>query len=78
MEKLLYQLDDLKQKQRNRHFQSWTNKKTDNEPDALVNKDVINNYIYELKNFLNYNHYKIKDDKQFKDEIASYIYNNSY
>ena len=78
MEKLIYQLQELKQKQRNDDFHSWLNKKIEDSNNAFTNKDIIKNYIYELTEFLKFNNYKIKDSKQFKDEIASYIYNNSF
>jgi hypothetical protein len=78
MEKLLYQLKELRKKQQNDNFHNWLNKKVEDSQDAFTNKDVVKNYIYELTEFLKYNNYKIKDSKQFKDEIASYIYNNSY
>ena len=78
MENLIYKLQELREKQRNDDFHTWLNKKVDSCDDAFTNKDIIKNYIYELTDFLKFNNYKIKNDKQFKDEIASYIYNNSY
>ena len=78
MENLIYKLQELRGKQRNDDFHTWLNKKVDSCDDAFTNKDIIKNYIYELTDFLKFNNYKIKNDKQFKDEIASYIYNNSH
>lgn len=78
MENLIYKLQELREKQRNDDFHTWLNKKVDSCDDAFTNKDIIKNYIYELTDFLKFNNYKIKNDKQFKDEIASYIYNNSH
>jgi hypothetical protein len=78
MEKLLYALQQTRDKRKQASFQKWLEKKTDTDEDALSNKDVVVNYLTEIRVYLKHNNYKIKNDKQFKDDIASYIYNNSY
>lgn len=41
------------------------------------NIDIINKYICDILDLLKKNKYTITNLKEFKDEIASYIYNNN-
>lgn len=78
---LFYSLDQLNKKQRIREKNEWLNKNlkySENSPDEnLKYKDVINEYVSEITILLTGKNYKIKDTKQFKDDITSFIYNES-
>ena len=77
MEKILYALQKNKEKYKKENFQLWLNKKINSDTNSLEYKDVVLSYIAEIKDFLKNNNYQIKNNKQFKDEIASYIYSES-
>jgi len=55
-------------------FNDWIN---DNIEPNKKNKDVVYEMLGEISSILNYYGYKIKDTKQFKNELASYIYSES-
>tara|TARA_B100001142_G_scaffold288726_1_gene305067 strand:- start:1483 stop:1734 length:252 start_codon:yes stop_codon:yes gene_type:complete len=78
---LYYSLDQLNKKQRIREKNEWLNKNlkySENSPDEnLKYKDVITEYVSEITILLTGKNYKIKDTKQFKDDITSFIYNES-
>ena len=64
----------LREKQRNDIFNVWLDKNI--EPNK-TNKDVVYEMIGEISLMLDEYGYKIKDRKQFKNELASYIYSES-
>jgi len=64
----------LREKQRNDIFNEWLDKNI--EPNK-TNKDVVYEMIGEILLMLDEYGYKIKDRKQFKNELASYIYSES-
>ena len=59
---------------KNNIFNDWLNKNI--EPNK-TNKDVVYEMLGEIYLILNSYGYKIKDTKQFKNELASYIYSES-
>ena len=59
---------------KNELFNKWLNKNI--EPNK-TNKDVVYEMLGEISLMLVSYGYKIKDTKQFKNEIASYIYSES-
>jgi len=61
-------------KQKNDKFNDWLNKNL--EP-KKQNKDVVYEMIGEINNLLTNYGYKITDQKQFKNELATYIYKES-
>lgn len=64
----------LQEKHKNDMFNDWIN---DNIEPNKKNKDVVCEMLGEISSILNYYGYKIKDTKQFKNELASYIYSES-
>ena len=61
-------------KTQNENFNDWLEKIV--EPN-ISNKDVVYEMFGEVYEILQYHGYKIKDAKQFKNELATYIYNES-
>ena len=57
-----------------RDFNDWLNKNVENDK---KNSDIIFEIIGDISELLYLNNYKIKNKKQFKDEIASYVYRDS-
>ena len=53
MEKLLFSLQENRMKQKNEKFKSWLKRKTNTDEHTLSFQDIISNYIFELKIFLN-------------------------
>lgn len=62
------------EKYRNENFNKWLNKNI--EPNK-TNKEVVYEMLGEISLMLDSYGYKIKDTKQFKNELASYIYSES-
>jgi hypothetical protein len=56
------------------NFNDWLDKNI--EPNT-ANKDVVYEMLGEIKSMLKINGYKIQNEKQFKNELATYIYNDS-
>lgn len=64
----------LLEKQKNDIYNEWLDKNI--EPNK-TNKEIVYEMIGEISLMLDDYGYKIKDRKQFKNEIASYIYSES-
>ena len=64
-------LAKLRQKHREENFQEWLN--TENREGFIV-KDILIKMIQEMKTVLTNDGYVIKDEKAFRDYMASYIY----
>lgn len=62
-----------KDKEQSRHddFQKWLNICNDY---GAPNSNFVYSFIDKIKEILNLYQYEIKDEKRFKDEIASFIY----
>lgn len=69
--KLLNNLKNLKEKQKNEKFNNWLNKTVD---ENITNKDIFYEMFYEIETMLVNNNHIINNKKQFKNELASYIY----
>ncbi len=78
---LLYQLNQLRKNQLEREKNEWLEKNikySENSADEnLKYKDVIHEYLVDITLLLEKKNYRIRDKKQFKDEITSYIYKES-
>ena len=78
---LLYQLNQLRKNQLEREKNEWLEKNikySENSADEnLKYKDVIHEYLVDITLLLERKNYRIRDKKQFKDEITSYIYKES-
>jgi len=55
-------------------FQKWLNSDTDRN---ISNANKIENIAYAIFNSLKNSNYKINNEKEFKDELATYIYHIS-
>lgn len=66
-------LAKLRQKHREENFQDWLNTKN---REGFVVKNILNKMIKEMKSVLTNDGYVIKDEKAFRDYMASYIYRN--
>ena len=72
-EDLFNGLAKLRQQQRKDKFQDWLN--TENR-EGFVVKNILNKMIKEITDVLKQDGYLIKDQKAFRDYLASYIYRN--
>tara|TARA_B100001093_G_scaffold519746_1_gene610214 strand:+ start:752 stop:964 length:213 start_codon:yes stop_codon:yes gene_type:complete len=59
---------------KNKNFNNWLLKEV--EPNKL-NKEVVHELLSEINIMLDAYGYKIKNPKQFKNELASYMYRES-
>ena len=66
-------LANLRQKHREENFQDWLN--TENREGFII-KNILIKMIKEMKSVLTNDGYVIKDEKAFRDYMASYIYRN--
>jgi len=71
---LFNSLRDMRKKHREENFQDWLQKYND---DNVPNVNFIKWFIDEMRPILKHYNYEITDEKIFKDEIASFIYNLS-
>lgn len=71
---LFNSLRDMRKKHREENFQDWLQKYND---DNVPNVNFIKWFIDEMRTILKHYNYEITDEKIFKDEIASFIYNLS-
>ena len=78
---LLYNLYQLRKKHRIQKKNDWFEKNLKysegSSDEHLKNKDVIIEYLSEITLLLKTKNYNIRDPKQFKDDISSYIYKES-
>ena len=72
-EDLFNGLAKFRQQQRKDKFQDWLN--TENR-EGFVVKNILNKMIKEITDVLKQDGYLIKDQKAFRDYLASYIYRN--
>ena len=93
MYEFFLKLEKIRENEKNRKFQKWLNTNIDYNNyhydeinDKLVGwsdsnvvriKSIINNFILDLKTIIAENGYSINEQNKFKDEIASFLYNES-
>tara|TARA_B100000035_G_C21034956_1_gene570415 strand:- start:3552 stop:3794 length:243 start_codon:yes stop_codon:yes gene_type:complete len=71
---VLINIEDLKKKEKNRKFQEWLDSTTeDNIPVKYIIEKMCNEVIKSIKD----NNMKISNEKQLKNEIATFIYRRS-
>lgn len=83
--KLLVTLDNSRIKHKNDVFLQWLDKIViDNrlrdgfdKTDVVSNKDIVNEMLMDIDSLLNKHDYKIKDTKAFRNETATYVYNET-
>jgi hypothetical protein len=73
--KVLTNLAFLKDKRRNIQFQEWINS---NSEDNIPIKFIINKMCLDVIKSIKDNNMKISNEKQLKNEIATFIYQRSY
>jgi len=73
--KVLTNLEFLKDKRRNIQFQEWINS---NSEDNIPIKFIINKMCLDVIKSIKDNNMKISNEKQLKNEIATFIYQRSY
>lgn len=64
-------LEKLREQQRHDNFKDWLNSKTSN---GFIVKNILNKMIKEMTDVLKKDGYVIKDEKAFRNYLASYIY----
>ena len=65
-------LAKIREQHRQNKFQDWLNSKNE---DGILIKNILNKMIKEITTVLTSDGYVIKDQKAFRDYLASYIYN---
>ena len=73
-EKLFKALHKLKQKQKKESFQDWLEKRTFED---IRIRDILTQMVLDVKNEIQMRGFTIKDENQLKNNIATFIYNNS-
>ena len=72
--RLFESLEKSRQEQKDQNFQNWLKKENE---DGAPNTQFILWFIDEIKIILKHYKYDITNEKRFKDEIATFIYNLS-
>ena len=65
-------LAKIRKQNRQNKFQDWLNSKNE---DGFIIREILNKMIKEITDVLSADGYVIKDEKAFRDYLASYIYN---
>ena len=65
-------LAKIRKQNRQNKFQDWLNSKNE---DGFIIREILNKMIKEITDVLSSDGYVIKDQKAFRDYLASYIYN---
>ena len=65
-------LAKIRQQHKEDKFQGWLNSKNE---DGFIIREILNKMIKEMTEALSIDGYVIKDQKAFRDYLASYIYN---
>tara|TARA_B100001057_G_scaffold478927_1_gene549941 strand:+ start:117 stop:410 length:294 start_codon:yes stop_codon:yes gene_type:complete len=68
---LFESLAKIRQQNRKDKFQEWLNSYND----GIIVKDILNKMLRDITKVLTTDGYVIKDEKAFRDYLASYIYN---
>jgi len=72
--KLLQELDNVKINEKKRKFHDWLNKTN---IDDIKYSIIINHFYKDLKNIIINNNFTITNEKQLRNEIATFIYSVS-
>ena len=72
--KLLQELEDVKINEKKRKFNDWLNKTN---VDNLKYTVIINHFYKDLKNIIINNNFTITNEKQLRNELATFIYSVS-
>ena len=71
LQKVLREIEEMNNIEENNKFQKWLKSDTDRN---ISNYSKIEIMTYAIFNTLKNNNYKINNEKEFKDEFATYIY----
>ena len=73
--KVLIDIENSEKKRENRKFQEWLNSTNENDiPIKNIIQMICNDVIQSIRN----NNMKISNEKQLKNEVATFIYQRSY
>tara|TARA_B100000902_G_scaffold215375_1_gene204870 strand:+ start:5916 stop:6224 length:309 start_codon:yes stop_codon:yes gene_type:complete len=72
--KLLQELEDVKINEKKRKFNDWLNKTN---IDNIKYTVIINHFYKDLKNIIINNNFTITNEKQLRNELATFIYSLS-
>tara|TARA_B110000495_G_C23029451_1_gene612604 strand:- start:2291 stop:2602 length:312 start_codon:yes stop_codon:yes gene_type:complete len=72
--KLLQKLEDIKNNEKKRKFDKWLNKTN---IDDIKYNVIINHFYKDLKNIIINNNFTITNEKQLRNELATFIYSVS-
>ena len=73
--KVLIDIENSEKKRENRKFQEWLNSTNENDiPIKNIIQMICNDVIQSISN----NNMKISNEKQLKNEVATFIYHRSY
>ena len=72
--KLLQELEDVKINEKKRKFNDWLNKSN---IDNIKYTVIINHFYKDLKNIIINNNFTITNEKQLRNELATFIYSLS-
>ena len=73
--KVLMNIEDAKKKEKNRKFQEWLNSYNQ---DNIPVRYIIEKMCFEVIKSIGDNNMKISNEKQLKNEIATFIYRRSH
>ena len=71
-------LEENKKKERHRKFHNWLKTEYEYNENYIPVEDILIQLCNDVFNIINVNGYVISDEKQLRNEIATFVYKESY
>ena len=77
LQRLWKSLEEMKTKQRHEKFQNWLEENHDYGENTILVNDILNQFCRDVFNIVTKNGYVISNEKQLRNEIATFVYKTS-
>jgi len=71
-------LEENKREERHRKFHNWLETEHEYNENYITVEEILRRLCKDVFNIINVNSYVISDEKQLRNEIATFIYKESY
>ena len=71
-------LEENKRKEKHRKFQNWLKNEYEYNENYISVEEILRRFCKDVFKLINNNGYKISDEKQLRNEIATFVYKESY
>lgn len=77
LQRLWKSLEEIKRKQRHENFQNWLEENQDYGENSIPVNDILNRFCRDVFNIITKNGFVISNEKQLRNEIATFVYKTS-